>query len=174
MARGQIYFDVNVPSRMSLVDKRLVGENIIRKIQTRTANHTDIDGDRFAPYSPGYRKEKQLLTGTGQPNLYLTGEMLNSLSILEIQDTRIRIGYQAGSFEARKSYWNQGGNPSIPNREFLGEQDSKIESEIRSVEEDSPITAALRFIERNTLDVEEFIQLNSDIDTSGLFDDGDL
>ena len=129
MARGQVYFDVTVPRRMSLVDKRLVGENIIRKIQTRTANHTDIDGNRFAPYSPGYRKEKQILTGSGQPNLYLTGEMMNSLVILDMTDTRIRIGYDPGSFEAQKSYWNQGGNSNIPSREFLGEQDSKIEAE---------------------------------------------
>ena len=151
MARGQRRFRVDVPRSMDAVDKRIVGENIIRNIQQRTARHTDIDGNRFASYSADYRREKQSFGLGGSPNLYFTGEMMNSIQILEVRDDHLIIGLNPGSFEADKAYWNQGGNSNIPSREFLGETDSRIESVITQVTESSPIVEAIRFIERNTI-----------------------
>ena len=152
MARGLTKFRVTVPLSLNAVDKRLIGENIIRRIQTRTGNHTDIDGNRFASYSKAYREQKRDYGLSGSPNLRLTGEMLNSLQILQVGSTFIEIGYQTTSFEARKAVWNQGGNSSIPSRPFLGILDNQAQGEVNKVVDNSPIVDALRFIEENTFD----------------------
>ena len=148
---------------MSTVDKRVVGENIIRRIQRRTANSTDIDGNRFASYSRGYLETRREFGLSGSPNLRFTGEMLNGLHIISVSDTRIRIGVTPGSFEARKAVWNQGGNSNIPSRPFMGMLDRQIDSVINTVLTDSPVEDAREFIaERSSLitslfELEEFV-----------------
>lgn len=73
---------------------REVGLLAIRMIQARTRQGRDEHGRAFAPYARTYAERKaRELGASGTPDLTVSGDLLNSLQIIEVTDTRVTIGW---------------------------------------------------------------------------------
>jgi hypothetical protein len=69
----------------------LAREAIIR----RTLSGVDADGVPFAAYSDGYAAQKAAALGSAAPvNLQVSGRMLQAITILEVTDTRVTLGFK--------------------------------------------------------------------------------
>lgn len=68
----------------------LARELIIR----RTAKGLDENGVPFKAYSASYREQKAAATGKASPvNLQVSGDMLNALTIVEVTDKTVSLGF---------------------------------------------------------------------------------
>jgi hypothetical protein len=68
----------------------LARELIVR----RTLRGVDADGAPFAPYSPGYAKQKAQALGSASPvNLQVSGSMLNHLQIVKVEAGKVTLGW---------------------------------------------------------------------------------
>lgn len=85
----------------SLVDLELVTTEDMRelgllareRILERTAQGVDANGVPFAPYSAGYAKQKAAALGSGPVNLQVSGNMLNHLTITDVTDESVTLGW---------------------------------------------------------------------------------
>ncbi len=67
----------------------LARERIIR----RTVSGRDDKGQPFQAYSPGYRERKAKEIGGGNVNLQVSGAMLNALTIVDVTDRSVTLGF---------------------------------------------------------------------------------
>lgn len=80
----------------------LAGKDLMREIgllarervYQRTVAGTDMHGHPFAPLSPGYKEQKMREIGTGRANLQASGDMLNSLRIVNVTEDSVEIGFK--------------------------------------------------------------------------------
>ncbi len=75
---------------------REIGLLAREKILRRTASGVDSSGDPFKPYSEGYAKQKGKALGAsagGAVNLQASGDMLNALTITDVGDDFVEIGF---------------------------------------------------------------------------------
>lgn len=90
-----------MPSSIKLTDKVLmteIGQQAITAIRSRTRLGRDQDGQPFAAYSPGYARAKaREYGGSSRVNLTLSGDMLSTLSIVDVTATSVTIGWNRGS-----------------------------------------------------------------------------
>lgn len=68
----------------------LARERVIR----RTIAGQDQNGAPFQPYSAAYAIRKASEVGGGGVNLQLSGAMLNALTIIELTDTSVTLGFR--------------------------------------------------------------------------------
>ena len=160
MARGTTSFRLPVSPMLGQQDRQLLGQLIIERIQERSESGRDIDGRRFSRYSRDYVDYLREIGADSGLDLTLTGEMLNSIQILSEGEGFIEIGLEPGSFAARKATYNQGGNPRIPSRPFMGIRDSEASSLENEVANNSPVVAAQRFLNENNVIGRIFEQIN--------------
>jgi len=97
----------------SATDKALSVATIygMKTIKDRTAKGVSVNGTAFMRYSEGYRKWKRRYAGKGgaRPNLFLSGEMLGSMTTgIKNGDGRI---YFARKAESKKAMWNDKTRP---------------------------------------------------------------
>lgn len=69
----------------------LARERIIR----RTIAGKDEQGQAFRPYSPEYAERKAKELGGGGVNLQVSGAMLNALTIVDVTDRSVTLGFNA-------------------------------------------------------------------------------
>ena len=146
MAQGIENFTVRVDPLLSAPDREVLAFLIIDRVLQRTAAGQDIQGNRFARYNPNYREQRQEIGLPTSPNLYRTGQMLNSIQLLRHTRGSITIGVIRGSAAAQKARWQQNGTSDIPSRNFMGIDDveaSGIENEVLT---SSPVVQAQRFL----------------------------
>ena len=114
--------------------RRDFGKAIIREIKKRTAAGIDADGKAFKGYSKDY-KDSQEFKAFGKSsgvNLKLSGDMLSSLTVKEVNFGSITIGFDDPEEEAKAhgnisgSYGQSFGNPSKA-RNFVGLSESALE-----------------------------------------------
>lgn len=104
--------DIRGASRAAVLDiRKVVLEEVadaIREIVRRTESGRDINGRRFVRYTKEYRKFKIRTTGSGQVNLRLSGQMLDSItSKVEVRSTVIVWSIFFSNREAeQKAIWN--------------------------------------------------------------------
>lgn len=67
----------------------LARERIVR----RTLAGTDAAGAAFRRYSPGYARRKARELGPGGVNLQVSGDMLNAITITELTDDSVTLGF---------------------------------------------------------------------------------
>jgi hypothetical protein len=67
----------------------LARETIVRR--TRAGHGSD--GRLFQPYSAGYAERKGKELGTTQPNLTVSGEMLNGIQMTRVTDDEVDLGF---------------------------------------------------------------------------------
>jgi hypothetical protein len=75
---------------------REIGLLAREKILRRTASGVDSSGDPFKPYSEGYAKQKGKALGAsagGTVNLQASGDMLNALTITDVGDEHVELGF---------------------------------------------------------------------------------
>jgi hypothetical protein len=69
----------------------LARERIIR----RTVSGKDEKGQPFQAYSPGYREQKAKELGGATVNLQVSGAMLNALTIVDVTDRSVTLGFNS-------------------------------------------------------------------------------
>ena len=148
MASGIENFTLRVDPLLSGPDREVLAFLIIDRILERTASGRDVSGERFARYNPNYREQRQERGLPTTPDLKLTGQMISSIQLLRHSQGSITIGVIRGSDAARKARWQQGGNPSIPERNFMGIDDAEAVGIEQMVIDSSPIVQAQRFLAR--------------------------
>lgn len=89
--------DEIVPAATRQAILRHVALLAIGRIKRRTKAGQDVNGSPFAPYSVRYREQRRRAGWGTKPDLWLRGGMLNSLSLLEVDETRALIGFQGSS-----------------------------------------------------------------------------
>lgn len=109
-------FIVSIPAHMDLRQRRLIGEDILAFIRSRTSKGLDIYGRPFIPYSKVYKDSLDFRNAgkTEKVNLTLTGEMVNLLMVLSTGAGWIKIGFDDRQENDKASYNRQHG------RNFMG------------------------------------------------------
>src|SRR5262245_40695921 len=70
-----------------------IGLLALRLIRTRTEKQTDVHGRPFRPLSAGYAAQKAAAGLPGEPDLTVSGRMLNDMAITEITDGKVSLGF---------------------------------------------------------------------------------
>lgn len=138
-------FTLNLPG-YSDSEKAAIAVEVIDYIIKRTKNkNVDKNGDPFPGYSKSYEKSldfKNAGKSKGSVDLTLSGDMLNSIEILDVKSRSVVIGFEAGSVENGKADGNIRGTygSSKPNkkkaRDFLGIEPKALESILSKYERD--------------------------------------
>lgn len=104
----------------------VIAEDIVNFIVERTKSGKGMDGDRFPGYSPDYKKslEFKIAGKTNKVDLTLSGEMLDSIEIIEAKNGKIKFGYSSSNDMAGRAEGNilgsYGGKPNASKaRNFL-------------------------------------------------------
>lgn len=87
---GRPLSDIRFSSRDLMKEVGLLArERVIR----RTVSGIDQHDQRFAPYSAAYAKRKALELGSAAVNLQVSGSMLNALTITELTEKSVTLGF---------------------------------------------------------------------------------
>jgi hypothetical protein len=116
-------------------ERRAIGKAAVDYIVERTRNNKGIGGVSLGKYSKNYKKTSDFeiaKSGETKVNLTLTGDMLDTLDIIDASVAgRIVIGYTDGS-ESDRSVWMEEKGYS-----FLGLEEDEINSILSNFEEPS-------------------------------------
>ena len=80
---------------VTAADMREIGLLARERIVRRTRQGIGPDGAPFAPLSPGYAAIKQRELGTSSPDLTVSGRMLNDITITDVTDTSVTLGWNS-------------------------------------------------------------------------------
>lgn len=70
-----------------------IGDWVVQTILSRTERGLDVDGQPFEPLSDGYRKAKQDAGLSPQPDLTVSGRMLNDMRATVVQPGVVEIRF---------------------------------------------------------------------------------
>jgi len=73
---------------------REIGLLVRQQVIRRTISGRDEDGGPFRAYSPSYRRQKSRELGAGTVNLQVSGQMLNAIAIVDIDDDSVTLGFK--------------------------------------------------------------------------------
>ena len=126
-----------------------IGNAAFDYIRTRSKNGLGVGGKPFGKYSKAYKKQRDFInagkTGETRVNLTLTGDMLDSMEVLDASIAgRIVIGYPDGDESDKSVFMEEKGYA------FLGLDSDEISSILSDFSEPS---ASLGQIVRSLLDV---------------------
>lgn len=133
---------INIPDNFDATARELIGQKIVDRVLERTAQGLDINSNKFKNYSDSYAKSLEFkIAGKSKndPNLRLSGDMLDSLSVLEHGPGYILVGYQEGTAENDKAFWSEASDKTV-NRNFLGVNANELELIIAEVQSSQPRT----------------------------------
>lgn len=79
-------------------DMAALGQELILRIRQRTAAGVDAEQRPFAPYSPKYAEQKGAtvfgaVASALRVNLELTGAMLGAMTVTDVTDTSVTLGF---------------------------------------------------------------------------------
>lgn len=116
-------------------EREAIAVEVIDKIIKRTKKGLDKDGQPFAGYSKAYKDSLnfKIAGKSSKVDLTLSGDMLDSIKILQNQGRSVEIGFENGSVENGKADGNIRGtygkpSPVGPARPFLGITDKELKS----------------------------------------------
>ena len=116
---------LEIPSNLTDSQKAELGEMIVDEIRSRTQRGIDRYGKQFKGYSEEYRDSLDFKNAgkSNKVNLTLTGDMLAELSVLDISDDYIMVGYENDDIgqQAEGNILREG-----KEREFIGLPDSVL------------------------------------------------
>jgi hypothetical protein len=85
-----------LPERMVTRETmREIGLLARERIVRRTISGKDAAGQPFEAYSEGYRERKAKELGGGTVNLQVSGAMLNGLTIVDVTDRSVTLGFSS-------------------------------------------------------------------------------
>lgn len=134
MSQKDRQFEIDL-SEYSPLEREAIALEVIDRIQKRTKQGLDKNGNKFAPYSKTYKESQnfEIAGKTARVNLELSGDMLDSMEIIRNQENgKVIIGYSSGNPEGGKAEGNILGtygqsSPVGPKRDFLGISESELE-----------------------------------------------
>lgn len=118
--------------------KERIATAIIETIQSRTEKGESVFGGTLGNYSESYKKSLDFIAaGKSNPvNLYLSGDMINSMDLLEDDGSTLKIGFR-DELENAKAYGHMTGMKGNPNLEgkvkkrvFFGVTQSDLKNNI--------------------------------------------
>lgn len=121
---------IAIPTTYNKQQRETIAEAVINLIVSRTQDGLDINGRPFVNYSSQYAKEKG-----GIPDLTVSGNMLNSLTLISEGPGFIKLGFSSKS-AADKAEWQSnptGQKDSKYAREFLGISQKDLNSILETV-----------------------------------------
>jgi hypothetical protein len=74
-------------------DMRELGLMARELMVDRTRRGVDVNGQPFAPYSEAYAKQKRAALGSTGVNLEVSGNMLNQITIVDLEDDSVTLGW---------------------------------------------------------------------------------
>lgn len=111
-----------IPTRQDMLDLASEAIDIIKK---RTLAGTDIDGGRFAKYSPSYKKHREDKgRTTSVVNLAFHGDMLRSMAFRPISNGAV-VFFRDAERSAIARKHNDG--LGVPQRQFFGLSDAELQ-----------------------------------------------
>jgi hypothetical protein len=124
---------VQLPKKFDEDDAFAIGEELINFIVERTRKGKGSDGAKFPAYSEVYKKSDAFIAA-GKSNtvdLTLSGEMLDSLKVLEASQGRVVIGFDKSDPNNDKAEGNilgsYGGDPDESRaRDFMALSDAEV------------------------------------------------
>jgi hypothetical protein len=138
---------IKLPKTLKPKERVQIAEVVINHIINRTTAGQDRNNKDFPKYTAKYADEKGV--GTGEVDLILSGEMLESIELISHKSGEIIIGYKdpsdelAGKVEGNR-IGSYGGEPNSKKaRDFLGIASDDLEVLIdayQSEEELEPLT----------------------------------
>jgi hypothetical protein len=127
ISKKNIQEKISIPSGLTSSFKRELGERIIEEIRERTSRGIDQKGNRFKAYSPAYKDSLDFKNAgkSNTVNISATGDTMAELSVIDISDTYITIGYPLDHEDAGKVngiVTGEFGNasPVTKGRDFIG------------------------------------------------------
>lgn len=159
MPKSVIRTTIKIPKNLNKAERLKLSESIISYIQIRSTEGYDKNGNKFVKYSKAYADKKGV--GVKDVDLVLSGEMLDSLSVIKDGSGFIEIGYKDSDENAGKAEGNilgsYGAEPDKSKaRDFLGIDPAELEimadvidskqSEISNIEIDELAKEAAREI----------------------------
>jgi hypothetical protein len=105
--------------------KREIGRRIVERIVKRTQSGIDKEGDKFTKYSKSYKKSLAFsVYGKSKSTVTLTlsGAMLSSVSVVGVDSTTVKIGFNsADQFKKAEGHIDgTGARNALPVRDFWG------------------------------------------------------
>lgn len=85
--------DLTRLSLLTRADMREIGNLARERVIRRTASGLDSSGRNFQAYSPGYAERKGKELGVTEPNLQVSGAMLNALQIVDVTEDSVTLGF---------------------------------------------------------------------------------
>jgi len=125
---------IEIPKKFGPNERRAIAQDIIDYIQERTDRGRSVNNLPFRKYSKSYSQSLDFeIAGKsrGNPNLQLTGDMLVALEHLSDRPGSIHLGYQNGTDENEKAWWNDSTEGQV-RRHFLGISQKDLKSQILS------------------------------------------
>jgi hypothetical protein len=130
----------NLPRDFDNTDRSKAASLIIDRIVQRTTNNLDSDGKRFKNYSEAYAESLEFkIAGKSKndPNLTLSGDMLNSIQVIESNPGYVTLGYNEGTPENDKATWAERSDNG-PARKFLGLTEKELDQIVSEIRTDRP------------------------------------
>ena len=129
-------------SRISKDKTELIAEEVLDYIIERTKSGKGKDGKSFPSYSDSYKNSINYKAARkdGTPNLTLSGEMIDSLKVLEVKNGSFTIGFSKSDKEVNARaegniLGSYGGSPNKSKaRNFLEMSSSEIAKIIRNID----------------------------------------
>jgi hypothetical protein len=106
------------------------GLQLCDQIRERTRNGTSADGVRFIRYSEAYAKRKGV--GTNDVDLTVSGELLDQLTVTEVDPNSIVLGWRSDNLAERASMLED--HPTSP-RPFLDIDDDQLDELVAWVDD---------------------------------------
>jgi hypothetical protein len=109
--------EILLPKDYSDDDAETVAEEILNFIVERSKAGKGMDGEKFPGYSKSYKEslDFKIAGKSSKVNLTLSGEMLDSLEVLQARKGKIVIGFQRGSDMNARAEGNILGSYGQPN-----------------------------------------------------------
>jgi hypothetical protein len=151
-------FDIILPKSIKTNEEKLaLGEDIIEYMRKRTESGKNNAGGRFPRYSKEYMQslDFKIAGKSSSVDLTQTGDMLADISVLDIKDNKLVIGFERGSLSNDKADghitgWQGRSKVKRPFLGFVGDEKNKLNSIIKKhekpVKEDSFALKALAWI----------------------------
>ncbi len=109
--------------------KQVIGQALIDRIIQRTESNKSVTGGQLKKYSKEYIESddfKAFDKSAGDVNMKLTGDMLSTLDIVDSSGSKIKLGWDDATQNAKAYNHNVG--DTVPKRAFFGVTKQDLES----------------------------------------------
>jgi len=127
--------------RPTATEKQRFADLAIEKINQRTLDGQDLDGNSFARYSEEYAAKKGV--SVDSVDLFLEGDMLDSIGRRKSKERTSTVFLQMKKGLQTKKAFNHDTGDTLPKREFFGLTRDEASSIAESIKEEAPARTTL-------------------------------